>query len=165
MKKTLLIVAIVILALGALGVGAAFAQGGNPPYSGMMNGTGNGPMMGGRGGYGPMQDYVETALADKLGITEAQVESDLASGKPMYQIALDHGIKQENLTTFMNDVHTTAFAAAVKAGVMTQVQADAMLQRISQNGYGTTGTCPMGNGGYGRGGMMGGNWQNQSQNP
>jgi hypothetical protein len=167
MKKTLLIVAVVILSLGALGVGAAFAQGGNPPYAGMMNGTGYG-MMGGRGGnggYGPVHDYVEQALAAKLGLTEAQVETELTT-KPMYQIALDHGIAQADLATFMNDIHQTAFAAAVKAGAMTQVQADAMLQRMSQNGYNGTGTCPMGNGGgYGNGngrgnGMMGGGrWQ------
>jgi hypothetical protein len=159
MKKTLLIVAVVaIMALGALGVGVAFAQGGNPPsypYGGMM---------GGRGGYGPVHDYVEQALAAKLGLTEEQVETELAAGKPMYQIALDKGIAQADLATFMKDVHTTAFAAAVKAGAMTQAQADSMLQRMSQNGYGATGTCPMGNGGYGRaggnGGMMGGGrWQ------
>ena len=153
MKKTLLIVVVVILALGALGVGAAFAQGGNPPFAGRG-------MMGGRGGYGPMHDYVEQALASKLGLTEAQVETELAT-KPMIQIALDHGIAQADLAAFMNDIHKTAFAAAVKAGAMTQVQADAMLQRMSQNGYGT-GTCPMGNGGgYGRGGGMmgGGRWQ------
>ena len=153
MKKTLLVVVGVVLVLGALGVGVAFAQGGNPPFAGRG-------MMGGRGGYGLVHDYVEQALASKLGLTEAQVETELAT-KPMYQIALDHGIAQADLATFMNDIHKTAFAAAVKAGAMTQVQADAMLQRMSQNGYGT-GTCPMGNGGgYGRGGGMmgGGRWQ------
>ena len=158
MKKTLLIVAVVILALGALGVGVAFAQGGNPPSYPY------GSMMGGRGGYGAMHDYVEQALAAKLGLTEAQVETELAAGKSMYQIALDNGVAQADLVTFMNDIHKTAFAAAVKAGAMTQAQADAMLQRMSQNGYGT-GTCPMGGGGYGQGngygrGMMGGGrWQ------
>jgi hypothetical protein len=161
MKKILLTVAVVILAFGALGVGVAIAQGGNPPHGGIG-------MMGGRGshgGYGSVHDYVEKALAAKLNLTEADVEKELAAGKPMYQIALDHGIKQENLAAFMADVHKTAFDAAIKAGVITQAQADAMLQRISQNGYGA-GTCPMGGGygqgnGYGRGnGMMGGGrWQ------
>ncbi len=162
MKKTLLIVAVVaVVALGALGVGAAFAQGGNPPsypYGGQM--------MGGRGGYGPIHDYVEQALADKLDLTEAQVETELAAGKPMVQIALDNGIAQADLATFMNDVHTTAFAAAVKDGAMTQAQADFMLQRMSQNGY-TYGDCPMNGAGYGRGGgyggmMGGGRWQTQN---
>jgi len=130
-----------------------------------------------------MHNYVEQALAAKLGLTEKQVEDQLAAGKPMYQIALDNGIAQEALTDFMNGVHTDAFAAAVKDGVVTQEQADFMLQRMqSRGGYGT-GNCPMQNGqggqvnpggGYGPGmmngngrGMMGGGfgWQNQQTNP
>jgi hypothetical protein len=156
MKKTLLIVGLTVLALGVLGVGVAFAQGGQPPL---------GP---GGYGYGWMHDYVEQALAAKLNLTEKQVEDQLAAGKPMYQIALDNGIKQENLATFMNEVHKDAFAQAVKAGAITQTRADWMLQRMQnmyQNGYGS-GNCPMLNGqsvppagGRGRGagsGMMGG---------
>ena len=167
MKKTILIVAVVVLALGALGVGVAFAQG---PVTG-----GYGQMMGGNG-YGWMHDYVEQALAAKLDLTEAQVEEALTAGKSMYQIALDNGIKQEDLATFMNGVHKDAFDKAVKDGVMTQEQADFMLQRMQtmyQNGYGTgTGTCPMGGGSFGprsgRGGMgmgRGFGWQNQQSNP
>jgi hypothetical protein len=151
MKKTLLIVALLVLALGVLGVGVAFAQGGRPPV--------------GPNGYGWMHDYVEQALAAKLGLTEKQVEDQFAAGKPMYQIALDNGIKQADLATFMTEVHKEALAKAVKDGAITQQQADWMLQRMQtmyQNGYGP-GNCPMYNGqgapfGRGRGfgpGMMG----------
>jgi len=171
MKKTLLIVAVVVLALAALGAGVAYAQGGNPPTG---FGYGRGPMMGGRGGYGgygPVHNYVEQALAAKLGLTEADVEKELAT-KSMYQIALDHGVAQADLTTFMNDIHKTAFAAAVKDGVMTQAQADAMLERM-QNGYGYgNGGCPMWDGdetngagsgrGFGPGMMGGGRWATPS---
>jgi hypothetical protein len=162
MKKTLLIVAIAVLAIAALSAGVAFAQGGNPPTNG-FSGMG-GMMMGGRGGYAPVHDYVEQALAEKLNLTETQVEEELAAGKSMTQIALDHGIAQEALATFMADIHKTAFAAAVKDGVMTQEQADLMLQRMAQNGY-NYGNCTMdGSNAYGRGqGMMGGRgWQNQN---
>ena len=146
MKKTILIATLVFVALAVLGVGAVFAQGTQPPA---------------QNGYGWMHDYVEQALAAKLGLTEAQVEEQLTAGKTMYDIALDHGIKQEDLTTFMNEVHTAAFASAVKDGVMTQEQADWMLQRMQSRGIGT-GNCPMHNGqnssfGAGRGfgpGMM-----------
>jgi hypothetical protein len=146
MKKTLLIVGLVVLALGVLGVGVAFAQGGQPPVA--------------QGGYGWMHDYVEQALAAKLGLTEKQVEEQLAAGKAMYQIALDNGIKQEDLASFMNDVHKDAFAKAVAAGVITQERADWMLGRMQnmyQNGTGF-GNCPMHNGQggqFGRGGGMG----------
>ena len=148
MRKTLLIVAIVVLAIAALGAGVAFAQGGNPPAS--TFGRGMGMTGGGRGGYGPVHDYVEQALADKLGITEEQVEEELTT-KPMYQIALDHGIAQADLQAFMLEVHKIGFAAAVADGVMTQEQADYMLQNMEQNGFGN---CPMGGGG-GRGGGYG----------
>ena len=167
MKKTIWIVVLAVLALGALGVGVAFAQGPVPPFGG------RGPMMGNGGGW--MHDYVEQALAAKLGLTEEQVEDALAAGTPMYQIALDHGIQQDDLAAFMNDVHKEAFAKAVKDGVMTQDQADWMLQRMQNRGgygYGNgAGSCPMGGGSYGtgtgRGGMMGRGWgwQNQPSNP
>jgi hypothetical protein len=168
MKKTILIAGLVVMALVVLGVGVAFAQG-PTAYAG------NGPMVQNGGGW--MHDYVERALAAKLGLTEEQVEDELAAGKPMYQIALDNGIQQEALTDFMNGVHQDAFAAAVKDDVVTQEQADGMLQRMqSRGGYGAS-NCPMQNGqggGYGPG-MMNGNgrgmlrggfgWQDQQANP
>ena len=171
MKKTLLIVGLIVLALGVLGAlstGVAFAQGSQPPA--------------GQPGYGWMHDYVEQALAAKVGLTERQVEDQLAAGKPMYQIALDSGIKQADLANFMNEVHKDAFAKAVKDGAITQEQADWMLQRMQsmyQNGYGS-GNCPMHNGQggqFGRGfgpGMMqnrgagygpGMMWRQGTQNP
>jgi hypothetical protein len=122
-----------------------------------------------------MHDYVEEALAAKLGLTEEQVEQALAAGTPMYQIALDNGIAQEDLANFMNEVHQDAFAKAVAEGVITQERADWMLQRMQnmyQNGYGS-GNCPMQSGqgfgpgmqnrgnGYGPGMMR--NWR--AQNP
>ena len=157
MKKTMLIAGIVLAALVVFGVGAVFAQGPNP-YNG------NGPMMQNGGGW--MHEYVEKALASKLGLTEAQVEEQFAAGKSMYQIALDNGIKEEDLTDFLNGVHQNAFAAAVKDGVMTQEQADWMLQRMQNRGGYGTGNCPMHSGQLNRGGgMMRGGWQNQQANP
>jgi hypothetical protein len=169
MKKILLTAAVIVLALAALGVGVVFAQGGQPLAGASV----------GQGGYGWMHDYVEQALAAKLGLTEEQVEDQLAAGKAMYQIALDNGVKQEDLASFMNDVHKAAFDKAVQDGVITQERADWMLQRMQnmyQNGYGP-GNCPMHNGqgtqfnrGRGMGpGMMGGGgagmmgrWGNQN---
>jgi hypothetical protein len=165
MKKTILIVGLVVLALGVFGVGAVLAQDAQPP-------VGRSGMMG--GGYGPMHDYVEEALADKLGITEKDVEDALASGKTMYQIVLDNGVKEADVAALLTEVHTTAFDKAVADGVITRAQADFMLQRMTANGF-NSGNCPMQNGqggqygrgngnGYG-GGMMGGRWQNQQTNP
>lgn len=136
MKKTVLVIGLIIIVLGvvgALGVRVVFAQSSQLPIMGQS---------------GWMHDYIEQALAAKLGLTEQQVEDQLAAGKSMYQIALDNGIKQEDLANFMTDVHKTAFDKAVKDGLMTQQQADWMLQRMQNmplNGYGP-GNCPMHNG-------------------
>jgi hypothetical protein len=156
MKKIFLLTTVALMALMAVGVGVAFAQGSQPPTP---------------GNYGWMHEYVEQALAARLGLTQSQVEEQFASGKTLIQIALDHGIKQDDLANFMNDVHKDAFDKAVKDGVLSQQQADSMLQRMqtmTQNRYGP-GSCPMRRGqgaGFGSGmmrnrgaGMMGGWWQ------
>lgn len=160
MKKTILIVALVVLALGALGVGVAFAQGGQPPFAPGMMGY----------GYGPMQAYVVTAFADKLDLSADEVNTRLANGETLYQIALAEGIAEDEIASFLTDVHTTAFDKAVADGVITREQADWMLQNMQsrfENGYGP-GNCPRYNGlngqdgrGYGPGRMGGGRWQSQ----
>jgi|JFJP01.1.fsa_nt_gi hypothetical protein len=157
MKKTILVAALVVLALGAFGVNAALAQDTQPPVN-------SGGMMG--GGYGPMHDYIEEAMANKLGITENDVEDALASGKSMYQIALDNGIKEADVTSFLTEVHTTAFDKAVADKIITREQADFMLQRMTTRGFNNYGNCPMqnGQGGQnfrGQGMMGGGRWQQQ----
>jgi hypothetical protein len=160
-KKTVLVVAIVVAALATLGIGAVYAQGQIPPFT--M------PMMGQGGGW--MHDYVEQALADKLGLTEAQVEEKLASGQTMYQIALDAGTAEADIPALLTEVHKVAFDKAVADGVISREQADWMLQRMQGNwtNGGVPGNCPMHNGTYGpnngsgfRGGQgMMGRWQNQ----
>ncbi|MFO3796452.1 MAG: hypothetical protein ACK8QZ_04105 [Anaerolineales bacterium] len=117
MKKTLLLVTSFMLALAFLGIGAVYAQGTTPTQ------------------YGPLHDFMERALANKLNLTEIQVEQELASGKTMAQIALDHGIAPADLPTFLKEVHQLALNEAVKAGVITQAQADWMLQHAQGFGY------------------------------
>jgi hypothetical protein len=113
---------------------------------------------------GPLHEYMEKALAAKLNLPVATVESEFDAGKTLYQVALDHGITQTNLQAFMLDVRTQALKAAVADGVVTQIQADRMLQ---QGGRGMGGG--MRNGGAGScggtgvpvGSLMqrGGRWQ------
>ncbi|MEI7848577.1 MAG: hypothetical protein WCK35_22435 [Chloroflexota bacterium] len=171
MKKILGIVSAVVIAVVIFGAGFVFAQSNVAQAAGLPAGYGPGSMNGGMGGRGSMvqmHEYVEQALADKLGIAKADVETALDSGKTMYQLAIDKGIKAADVTTLLTEVHKTAFAKAVADGVLTQAQADLMLQNMTANGF--TG-IPMQNGagmmrgnrggGRGQGGMMG-NW-NQVQ--
>jgi hypothetical protein len=173
MKKILVVVSVVVVALVIFGAGFVFSQYQSVSASSLPQGygPGGGMMGGGRGGYGPIHDYVEQALAAKLGLTEAQVEEQLAAGKSMYQIVLDKGIAEADAPALLTEVHKTAFAKVVADGVLTQAQADTMLQRMSADGFNFA-NCPMGGArpqdgtGYGsggrrgNGGMMGG-WGQQ----
>jgi len=146
MKKTLFAVLIVMLALGVI-TGVASAQT-------TQQST------------GILHDYFEQALADKLGIPLATVESQFDAGETIYQIALDNGIAEASLPAFLLEVRTTAINAALADGVITQDLADRMLQSGSfgmgqgmrRGGMGT-GTCggtgiPVGTGMH-----RGGHWQ------
>jgi hypothetical protein len=162
MKKTILIVGLVVAALAVFGVGAAFAQG-PAPYGG------NGAMIQNGGGY--LHTYMVTIFAEKLGLKVDDVNTRITAGETMYDIAIADGIQAEDFPALMVDVRTAALDAAVQEGVITQTQADWMKSRgYGQGGYGIgTGTGPMNNEtGFGRGGgmMRGGfGWQNQQTNP
>ena len=161
MKKTILIVALVIAALGVLGVGAVFAQDSTPAF------VGHGPMMQ-NGTSGPIHTFMVTEFAAKLGLNVDDVNTRLTAGETMYDIALSAGVSAEEYPALMTEVRANAVAAAVKANVLTQEQADWMQSRGGMmNGAGYDGDCPMQTGDYqngtgfrgGPGGMMNGNGQ------
>lgn len=169
MKRILIVVSVLVVALVIFGAGFIFAQTqnvfaatsafmsmtgrmGDRNGYGIMHGGpgGRGMMGGGRGGYGVIRDYVEEALAAKLDITVADLEKEAATGKSLYQIALDHGTNEADVDTLLSEVHKTAFDKAVAEGLLTQEQADAMLAKMQGNWQNLGG---MGRGGMGRGGM------------
>lgn len=166
MKKTILIAALVLAALAvvAVGAGVAFAQDLTPPFSG------HGPM---RNGSGPLHTFMVTEFARKLNLNVNDINTRLAAGETMYDIALSAGVTAEEFPAVMTEVRTNAINAAVAANVITQEQADWMLSHgfgrgggMHGNGTGICdGTGPQGQmGGYGRGMMNGGGrgWQNQT---
>lgn len=168
MKKTILIAALVLAAVAVMGIGAGvvFAQDETPPYNGQ------GPM---RNGEGPLHTFMVVEYAKALDLNVNDINTRLAAGETMYDIALSAGVTAEEFPALMTEVRTAALDAAVAANVITQEQADWMKSHgYGHGGMGTgncTGTGPQGQaGGYGRGmmgggrGMMGG-WQNQQTNP
>ncbi len=146
MKKIMFAVLIVVLALGVF-AGVASAQT-------IQQNT------------GLLHDYMEKALAEKLGVPLATIEAQFDAGKTLYQIALDNGIAEADLPAFMLEVRTTAINAALSDGVITQAQADRMFQ---SGGHGMgqgmrrggTGAGPCGGTGIplGTGMQRGGHWQ------
>lgn len=171
MKKSILVMLALVLALGAMGVGVAFAQTDEPPAADAtpVAPYGHGALR------GALRVYKVEAFAVKLNLTVDEVNALLDGGTRLHQIALDNGVAEADLPTFMQEIHQSALAAAVADGVLTQEQADAMQARMQARGLGD-GTCdhdgvrPMDGsgfhgGGHGRHGGMGGGFLNQGQQP
>jgi hypothetical protein len=70
------------------------------------------------------------AAANYLGITEAQLHSELQGGKTLAQIAKDHGKTADGLVNSLVNAAKAKLDAAVKAGRLTQAQADQMLNDL-----------------------------------
>jgi len=180
MKKSILLVTIGLAVVASLAfAGLAYAQdttpatpttpwGGRGAGSGMMNGQGAGMMGGYRGaargsGTGPMHTYMVEAYAQALGLSVEEVQAQFEAGKTLWQIAADQGLSDEEVQSVMIEARTAALNAMVADGVLTQAQADLMLQRMNTmmvNGF-TPGNCPMNGAGSGagfRGGRGGGRW-------
>ncbi len=161
MKKTMIATLVALMILGVAST-AAFAQSADPVA--YHRGGGRGPFGGGNPDH-PLHPYMVDALAAALKMEAAEVEAALAEGKTGYDIALEAGIAEADIPDLLQTAHETALSEAVQAGVLTQAQADWMLQRMAQRGYGNGdctqgGTRPQGGAGmkYGRG-MHGGRGQ------
>ena len=173
MMKTKMLIGALIMALAAgFGLaGLAYAQTPNPPAPetpagpGMMNpgrmGRGMFGMRSSRG-FGPMHEYMEEALAKAMGVTEEELEAAFSEGKTMWQLAEEKGMSAEEFKKVMVEARKTAIAEMVTAGIITQAQADWMLNRMeNRSEQGGFRRCP-GMGGFGRGG---GRWNNPGVPP
>lgn len=149
MKKSIFIVGLVLLALAALGVGVAFAQDQQPPFGG------RGPHM--QDGGGPLHTFMVAEFAKELDLNVDELNTRLADGETMYDIALSQGVTAEEFPAVMTKARSAALDAAVKAEVLTQEQADWMKSRGFGRG-GCGGAGPQG-GGYGPGMGRGFSWR------
>lgn len=173
MKKIFVIGALLALVVFSLGIaGLAYAQSETPPYPGYGPG-----MMGGRGGgfggmmgwndtgeYGPIHTYMIEAFADALGLDAAELQSRQSEGETLWQIAESLGFSQDEFGQLFVDARTEALNQAAADGVITQEQAEWMIQHMAQRqgaGYGPgSGNCMGGGVGFQGGGQgrMGGRW-------
>ena len=147
--KKFLVAALVVGLVAVFGVVTLVsAQNPTPPAPGQGFGRGMmGGMMGGATGqYGPMHTYMQSALAEKLGLTVDELNAAHADGKTFWDLAEEKGLTAEEAQQAMLDARNTALDAMVKDGTITQEQADWMKSRSGA----------MMGGGYGRGGCMGG---------
>jgi polyhydroxyalkanoate synthesis regulator phasin len=84
-----------------------------------------GPGFGHHGGPHGMHAGLDAA-ADYLGVTEAQLHTALESGKTLAQVAKSKGKSVDGLVAAMVADEQAELAAAVKAGRLTQAQANAI---------------------------------------
>ena len=96
------------------------AQGGMPLFGG-----------GHHGGFGHRGPMSMTAVAGYLGLTEAELHTQLESGKTLAQIAKDKGKTVDGLEKAIVAEAKKSLDAAVKAGTITQAQADGMLTQMT----------------------------------
>lgn len=158
--------------------GQGFGQG--MMGQGRQAGVGRGGMMAGRvdGGEGPIHDGMVAYFAGKLGLSVDALEARLDAGETMWQIAESQNVSSADFVALMKDARNAGIDAAVKAGLMTQEQADWMKQRsqnmpMFQEGFDPE-NCPMyggsaagsraGSGMRGGRGGMGGRWNQTPAN-
>jgi hypothetical protein len=89
--------------------------------------------------YAPLHDDMYAAYAQALGITPEALETRLQAGDTLWTIAQEQGLTGEQFQEMMTTTRTEAVNQAVAAGIITQAQADFMLDHMDDmmgNGYG-----------------------------
>ena len=173
MKKfvlSIVIVAVVAIALGTAGLVSAQSPAPQTPAAGTgynMGGRGaRGGMVMGQGSASDVQDgllhdAMIAILAQKLGMTVEDLNTRLANGETMAQIATAQGLTAEQFTALMVDARSQAVDQAVKDGTLTQAQADWM----NQHSAGQMSQAAGSRAGMGGGRGMSGSGQGLNANP
>src|SRR5215203_3523479 len=81
-------------------------------------------------GFGPAHHHGFDAAAKYLGLTDAQLRTELESGKTLAQVAQAHGKTVDGLVDALVADFKTKIDAAVKAGRVTQADADRALKDV-----------------------------------
>ena len=131
---------------GMFGAGSGQGNGGRMGR-GMMGNRGNNQGQAGcpfadgdEGEYGPLHDYMYNAFAQALGLTPEELETRRLAGDTLWDIAQEQGMTTEQFQETMTTARTSAVNQAVADGVITQAQADFMLERMETmmgNGVGS----------------------------
>jgi hypothetical protein len=113
---------------------------------------------GGHGGFGRDEAISDTSVVAKaIGITESALTTELGAGKTVADVAKAHSVAVQTVIDALVADGKSELAAAVKAGTITQAQADAemanLAQRATDQVNGTFGPGGMGGPGGGHGGF------------
>ena len=141
MKKWLIGAGVAVVAIGLVAGGAALAASRSAgtaargaaansqvPFMGGRMGAFQASGMGGPGLGGQLHDYVFQAVAESLSLSVDELEAKLSGGQDLSAISQDQGVAEDELPALLEAARTSALAAAVEGGVLTQEQADWMSQ-------------------------------------
>ena len=140
-RKYLIAVPLITAALAvSTGVGMVFAKSTDQPAGAQANyaaapaNPGNSSQVGYCGGYGGMMGWnrgiVSTQVAALLGTTVADLQTQLASGKTLAELAAAKGVSQDQLVQTMLAPMNDQMALMLKYGYLTQDQIDSMTQQM-----------------------------------
>jgi hypothetical protein len=102
-----------------------------PGTTGTTDPAGDHAGRGGHGGPGGLDADDLTAAAKALGMTEADLTTALQGGKTAAQVAADQGVAVQKVIDAIVAADRAELAAAVKAGTITQAQADERLANLT----------------------------------
>jgi hypothetical protein len=135
MRKWLIGVIIVVVALGLMAGGAVTAAILSRDEARAVTAR---PVLGlrmhlgqeGEWAPGPMHEAFFGALAAGLGITEEDLEDRLQSGESLSEIADAEGLSDDELDSLLSEANEASLQAAVDQGFLTQEQADWMAEHM-----------------------------------
>jgi hypothetical protein len=81
---------------------------------------------------GPARAAVESAVAGALKISTSTLQSDLASGQTIPQIATAQKVNLSDVNTAYLNAVKSQLGSAVSAGTITQAQSDAVYSKVQQ---------------------------------
>jgi hypothetical protein len=163
MKKiivSLIVAGVIVAALGSVAVVSA---------QGPVNQSGTGQTAGQGGGrYGnrvsddlhveneAVHDLMMSAYAVKLGLSVDELNTREEAGETLSQIALSTGLSFEEFWAMKTEIKTQVTSQALAEGLITQAEADLMLQSAARRAARFSNSNATGSGtGYGMGGRMG----------
>jgi hypothetical protein len=134
-KRTMVAAGAAVAAFAIAGTAIAAGPPASPPRTGAGTGTCTGTAQGTQGaGRGVMAGgVVMQAAAKYIGITPTELATARQDGKSLAQIATANGKTVAGLEAAMTSAFKANLDAAVKAGRITQAQADQMLAAFKAN--------------------------------
>jgi hypothetical protein len=151
MVKSIVIIAVVVIAFGA--AGAVFAQTTNPQNTGLGTQLGYDRTRGGRGGrsgYGKregfqtqnmegyhdglLHDLIMAEFAEALNLGVDELKTRIEGGEKLSEIALSTGLTFDEFRTLWDEVREVVLEQAVAEGLLTQEDVDNMNGRFARVG-------------------------------